>query len=392
VPIVWYPFERLNNFAHVFRDNAAKLHGALRGLPWAHRHAKLVVVTAEGLDVEAWNHEVLQPLTQLQLETWADFSSRLPATAAGDGSGYVPRGWQQQQQGAAEAVAEARIVEGSLQAEEILPMSAEGGSQRCFRTMFVCPAGLSRSVWPLHDLGLRLVKHYSSKLPQAGETSTAGWQRQWRRQAEDRQLQQQQQQQQEQQQQQGQPPQQQEQQREEEQEQRGAGMDRQAGIVASGASPAGKRVLRVLFQRRSSPDRQLINVKELLEQCNRWQFETTSGEQLAASCAEAETASLLTGMAAAQEADVFVGMHGANMANGWFMRPGSSMIELQPYGFDSSPAHLQYPLFNAMVSMCCTGAATLCTCHVLRLQVAWACLCIHLMHQSANCCGLWAER
>lgn len=34
------------------------------------------------------------------------------------------------------------------------------------------------------------------------------------------------------------------------------------------------------------------------------------------------------------------------MANAWLMRPGSSMIELQPYGFDEGPAHLQYPLFN----------------------------------------------
>ncbi len=37
---------------------------------------------------------------------------------------------------------------------------------------------------------------------------------------------------------------------------------------------------------------------------------------------------------------------GANMGNAWLMRPGSSMIELQPYGFDEGPAHLQYPLFN----------------------------------------------
>lgn len=36
------------------------------------------------------------------------------------------------------------------------------------------------------------------------------------------------------------------------------------------------------------------------------------------------------------------------MANGWLMRPGASMIELQPFGFDASPAHLQYALFNEM--------------------------------------------
>lgn len=37
------------------------------------------------------------------------------------------------------------------------------------------------------------------------------------------------------------------------------------------------------------------------------------------------------------------------MANAWLMRPGSSMIELQPYRFDEGAAHLQYPLFNMRV-------------------------------------------
>lgn len=37
------------------------------------------------------------------------------------------------------------------------------------------------------------------------------------------------------------------------------------------------------------------------------------------------------------------------MANAWLMRPGSAMIELQPYGFDAGAAHLQYPLFNMRV-------------------------------------------
>ena len=48
---------------------------------------------------------------------------------------------------------------------------------------------------------------------------------------------------------------------------------------------------------------------------------------------------------------------GANMANAWLMRPGSSMIELQPYGFDAGSAHLQYPLFNMRVSGLQAGLA-----------------------------------
>ncbi len=70
---------------------------------------------------------------------------------------------------------------------------------------------------------------------------------------------------------------------------------------------------------------------------------------------QVEMNDLFTGMAAAQEADVFVGVHGANMANAWLMRPGSSMIELQPYGFDAWPNHLQYPARNMRVR--CTAAS-----------------------------------
>lgn len=86
---------------------------------------------------------------------------------------------------------------------------------------------------------------------------------------------------------------------------------------------------------------------------------------------------LVSGMAAALEADVMVGLHGANLANvewglgrrgrergaeatvrpplppflahaGWLMRPGASVIEIQPFGFDAHPPHLQDPVFNAM--------------------------------------------
>lgn len=66
-------------------------------------------------------------------------------------------------------------------------------------------------------------------------------------------------------------------------------------------------------------------------------------------CKQVEITDLVSGMTAAQLADVFVGVHGANLANGWLMRPGSSMLEVQPYGFDAHVPHLQDPLFNAEV-------------------------------------------
>ena len=55
------------------------------------------------------------------------------------------------------------------------------------------------------------------------------------------------------------------------------------------------------------------------------------------------------GVAVAQEADVLVGLHGANNANAWFMRRGSSMVELIPYQWDDTPQALAYSAFNAAV-------------------------------------------
>ena len=40
----------------------------------------------------------------------------------------------------------------------------------------------------------------------------------------------------------------------------------------------------------------------------------------------------------------------ANMANGWLMRPGSSVVELTMYEFEASGAHHQYPKRNMLVS------------------------------------------
>ncbi|PRW61290.1 Autophagy-related 8d [Chlorella sorokiniana] len=64
----------------------------------------------------------------------------------------------------------------------------------------------------------------------------------------------------------------------------------------------------------------------------------------------ADVTDLASGLTAALQADVMVGIHGANLANGWMMRPGSSMIEVQAYGFDQHPPHLQDPLINAQDS------------------------------------------
>lgn len=64
------------------RDNAARLYGALNESSWR-EHAKLVLMTPEGLASPEFARDVTQPLSELQVETWAEFSSRLPSKNVG---------------------------------------------------------------------------------------------------------------------------------------------------------------------------------------------------------------------------------------------------------------------------------------------------------------------
>lgn len=67
-------------------------------------------------------------------------------------------------------------------------------------------------------------------------------------------------------------------------------------------------------------------------------------------CWQAETPTLAAGLALAQQADVLVGSHGAHLANAYMMRPGSSVIELTPHGFDDmGTAHANYAKKNLPV-------------------------------------------
>jgi hypothetical protein len=57
-------------------DNSAKLFGFIEDTPWA-ASLKLVPMTAEGLALPGFNYALLQTMSPLQVETWADFSTRL---------------------------------------------------------------------------------------------------------------------------------------------------------------------------------------------------------------------------------------------------------------------------------------------------------------------------
>ncbi|KAL4439890.1 hypothetical protein ABPG75_002891 [Micractinium tetrahymenae] len=269
----------MQNFGHTFRDNAAVLYGALRRTPWW-PHAKLVVLTPDGLGMQPFDYELYQSLSNHTVETWADFSSRLgPAAAA------------------------APPVRPAWPGGPALPASYEGPDQRCFSHMFVCTSGLSLPLLPAYSYGQHVVRYYRDH----------GWRLQ--------------------------PP----------------AELAQLPADKAAAATAGERVLRVVFQKRAPghPGRAVLNLQELLQRCNAWRFKLGTGtgggaRWTRAHCVEVEFADLQSGMAAAQAADIVVGMHGANQANGWLMRPGGAIIELQAFEFERVPEHLQHPERNMM--------------------------------------------
>ena len=72
-------------------------------------------------------------------------------------------------------------------------------------------------------------------------------------------------------------------------------------------------------------------------------------------CLQVEFESVAGGAATAQTADVFVGLHGASHQNSFFMTPGSSAIEIIPYGFDKDYWGDALGHFNAEASECHVG-------------------------------------
>lgn len=200
-------------------------------------------------------------------------SGLLPCLQAPDGGSFLPADWGQP---------DAEAGGGSSE-----PLSWEGGPQRCFRQLFVCSRGLNTTTmgWPLHGLGQRLARHYrdlalgevAAELAAAVPAGAS---------------------------------------REERQHQLAAlqrstaaaaaaiekGRRRRGSTGGKRQEPSGsERVLRVVLHRRSSPDRQLLNARELVARCNAWRHVTAAGQRLRAACREAPVDSLFEGLAAASE-------------------------------------------------------------------------------------------
>ena len=75
VPVVYFQHNSFN-YAHTFRDNAARVFSALRETPWA-PHAKLMLQTGGGLTISGMNLALWQPLTNMSVDSLAEASVRL---------------------------------------------------------------------------------------------------------------------------------------------------------------------------------------------------------------------------------------------------------------------------------------------------------------------------
>ena len=251
--------------AHATRDNAARLYTALKNEPWT-AHAKVVLATGDGLAAPSHAYDIFQPLTPLKVETWADFSSRLPSQRApGVDAGFIPAPHEQQQPVQEQ---QQQQQEGAASSKQVPPppLSAEGGPQRCFRQLFVCmnDVQLAEGNFLVHEYGQRMVEFHRHRLAPA--------QQQKEKQPEQQQQQQQLA---------PQPP---------EALQRRLALQASGGGKGEGGS-GGKEEeheLRILFHRRGDDglNRQLLNALELLQRCNSWRHTTPSGARLRARCWE----------------------------------------------------------------------------------------------------------
>ena len=109
-----------------------------------------------------------------------------------------------------------------------------------------------------------------------------------------------------------------------------------AAHVMRGTAEPPSPVWRVLFVNRTqtlNKDRRglrrISNLAQLLEQCAGW-----TGVGVRCSAREFGKQGVASDIRAVREADVLVGTHGSALDNALFMRRGSAMIEVRPYGFE----------------------------------------------------------
>lgn len=85
--------------------------------------------------------------------------------------------------------------------------------------------------------------------------------------------------------------------------------------------------------------RSLINIPDLLEQCARAEKRRGTwlpGWRVRCVAFEFGAMGVAADVRAARAADVLVGTHGAGLTNSFYMRRGSSLVEVRPYGFEGA--------------------------------------------------------
>lgn len=367
------------------------MYTALQETPWAD-HARVLLMTGEGLALSGMNRALWQPLSEMRVDGFEEATVRLrddevsrqcaalhcPCSAWGSLSSlslgsalltpclpctphYSPQ------------IGTEPAVEGEGDGEPPPASSYEGGEQRCFAAMYACTQDVAgERGFQLHAYGCHLAawygKHKAQQMGAARAAMLAAV-------APDLPP----------------PP--------------AASALRQLGFASKSESGGQEVRLRVAFQQRDKT-RLLVNLPELLERCNSWSYRGPSGATVRALCWEVrakragwgfccrwllpsqmlqargaqpsrETASLtlqhttapqvaipdlVTGIVAAQEADIFVAAHGANTANAWLMRPGSSLIgaRLQRTGLPPcTSACMQAGSCAAAASGCCQPPGSL---------------------------------
>ena len=254
-------------------DNAAKMFGLFQDTPWR-GSIKLVQVTAGGLDLPPFNTQLLETMAELQVESWAAFTTRLVRPAplrklnayrihiehvSTHTTHMHPLS---QMPGAADL---------DPPAGGGLPLSAEGGHQRCFESLLVCTEGLRIARWPLHEFGRLVARTYHHWMPpealavadrpssvvQPPEVAAAAAAKQ-------------------------------------QQEQRGEGSSRRrdrkggGGARGRGGGDGGGAAtqLTVVFQQRQGHKREIVNAAELMQRCNEWGYTTPQGRAFTACCIE----------------------------------------------------------------------------------------------------------
>jgi hypothetical protein len=291
VPIIVY-MQFFMNYWHSFADTTSWISDMMGRIKWA-GYSKLIIATPEQFALPNHLYTLLEPLSNMTVESLGEFSSRIPPgnpVIVGQGVKWL----------------------GQFTPEK--PATWEGMPQRCFEQLMVCGRkGGKKGGGHLWNTGQALARYYKPLAPKIDLNFTSS-------------------------------------------SSRGNNNNNNNNNSYNGGGGGGGRneddkqsrnnnnddddnnnskSLKVVFHRRSlAATRQLVNLHDLLDRCKTWSYtEPTSNIVYSLHCSEWEFTDILSSVAVSQVADVFVSLHGASEVNAYMMKPGSSIIEVIPFAF-----------------------------------------------------------